>query len=142
MKNYIVLLKQVPDIKEIDDNAFNKDTGTLIRTRLKNVINELDAQALSFAFRLRELEEEDSNNENKGQIICLSMGPGSAKEVLIYALSRGATQGVLLSDRALGGADTVATASPISEAILKIKNDYFKLFHNYYYYYYYYYYYS
>ena len=57
MKNYIVLLKQVPDIKEIDDNAFNKDTGTLIRTRLKNVINELDAQALSFAFRLRELEE-------------------------------------------------------------------------------------
>ena len=65
MKNYIVLLKQVPDIKEIDDNAFNKDTGTLIRTRLKNVINELDAQALSFAFRLRELEEEDSNNENK-----------------------------------------------------------------------------
>ena len=125
MKNYIVLLKQVPDIKEIDDNAFNKDTGTLIRKKKKNVINELDAQALSFAFRLRELEEEDSNNENKGQIICLSMGPGSAKEVLIYALSRGATQGVLLSDRALGGADTVATASPISEAILKIKNDYF-----------------
>ncbi len=119
MKNYIVLLKQVPDIKEIDDNAFNKDTGTLIRTKLKNVLNELDKQALSFANRLKELEG------GNGQVVCLTMGPPMAEEVLKYALARSADHVILLSDRALGGADTVATASPLASAIRKIEKEIF-----------------
>jgi electron transfer flavoprotein alpha subunit len=49
MSNYIVLVKQVPDVSQITDNAFDPETGTLVRTRLASVINELDAQALAFA---------------------------------------------------------------------------------------------
>ena len=51
MSNYIVLVKQAPDVSQITDNAFDPETGTLIRTRLASVINELDAQALAFAMR-------------------------------------------------------------------------------------------
>lgn len=119
MKNYIVLLKQVPDIKEIDDSAFNKETGTLIRTKLKNVLNELDKQALSFTSRLKELEG------GAGKIVCLTMGPPMAEEVLKYALARGVDSVILLSDRLLGGADTVATASPLASAIRKIQKEFF-----------------
>lgn len=118
MKNIIVTLKQVPDIKEVDDNAFNKETGTLIRTRLKNVLNELDDQALSFANRLRTLTGAE-------KIVCLTMGPPIAEEILRYAISKNADDVILLTDRALGGADTVATASTLASAIKKIEKDIF-----------------
>ncbi|GAH09505.1 unnamed protein product, partial [marine sediment metagenome] len=49
MSNYIVLVKQVPDVTQITDNVFDAETGTLIRTRLVSVINELDSQALALA---------------------------------------------------------------------------------------------
>jgi len=115
MSNYIVLVKQVPDVTQITDNAFDLETGTLIRTRLAAVINELDSQALAFANRMRR----DSSDGN-GKIVCLTMGPPMAEEVLRYALSRCADMTVLLTDMALGGADTVATANPLAFAIRKI----------------------
>ncbi|ADH84907.1 FAD-binding protein [Desulfurivibrio alkaliphilus] len=116
MSNYIVLVKQVPDVARITDNAFDPDTGNLIRSRLASVINELDAQALAFAWRMKEI-----SGDTGARLICLSMGPPMAAEVLRYGLSRGADAGVLLTDRALGGADTPATANPLAHAIKKIK---------------------
>ncbi|MDR2962994.1 MAG: FAD-binding protein [Bacteroidales bacterium] len=115
MSNYIVLVKQVPDISQISDNAFNPETGTLIRSKLANVINDLDAQALAFAHQMRALKKDES-----GKIIVLSMGPPMADEVLRYSLSRCADTAILLTDRLLGGADTVATANPLAFAIRKI----------------------
>ena len=53
MSNYIVLVKQVPDVTQITDNAFDPESGTLIRSRLASVINELDAQALAFANQMK-----------------------------------------------------------------------------------------
>ena len=127
MSSYIVLVKQVPDVSRITDNAFHPETGTLIRSKLTNVINELDAQALAFAARMREL-----SGDSSGKIVCLTMGPPMAEEVLRYSLGRLADEAVLLTDRALGGADTVATANPLAFAIRKIvretlheSNDYF-----------------
>ena len=127
MSNYIVLVKQVPDVSQITDNAFDPETGTLIRTRLASVINELDAQALAFANYMKKI-----NADETGQVIALTMGPPMAEEVLRYSLSRCADKVVLLTDRALGGADTVATANPLAFAIRKIvselfnnNNDYF-----------------
>jgi electron transfer flavoprotein alpha subunit len=114
MSNYIVLVKQVPDVARITDNAFDPETGNLIRSRLASVINELDAQALAFAHRMKEISGQE------GKIICLSMGPPMAAEVLRYGLSRGADGAVLLTDRALGGADTWATANPLAHAIRRI----------------------
>ena len=68
MSNYIVLVKQVPDVTQITDNAFDPKTGNLIRTRLASVINELDTQALAFANEMK------LQSGGEGKIICLTMG--------------------------------------------------------------------
>ena len=121
MSNYIVLVKQVPDITQITDNAFDPETGTLIRSRLASVINELDTQALAFANQMRQ-----ACGDKDGKIVALTMGPPMAEEVLQYCLSRCADMAVLLTDKALGGADTWATANPLAYAVRKIVKDFFK----------------
>jgi len=119
MSNYIVLVKQVPDVTQITENAFNPETGTLVRSRLASVINELDTHALAFARQMRQLAGHD------GKIVCLTMGQAMAQQVLRYCLSRCADSAVLLTDKALGGADTVATANPLAFAVRKIVKDIF-----------------
>jgi electron transfer flavoprotein alpha subunit len=121
MSNYIVLVKQVPDVTQITDNAFDLETGTLIRSRLASVINELDSQALAFANYMKKISADAD-----GKIIVLTMGPPMAEEVLRYSLSRCADMAVLLTDKALGGADTWATANPLAYAIRRIVKDFFK----------------
>jgi len=127
MSNFIVLVKQVPDVSQITDNAFDLDTGTLIRTRLASVINELDTQALAFAKRMRLLA-----GGRNGKIVALTMGPPMAEEVLRYSLARCADAVVLLTDKALGGADTAATANPLACSIRKIAKEIFNGDNNYY----------
>jgi electron transfer flavoprotein alpha subunit len=118
MTDYIVLVKQVPDTTQISDNAFDPVTGTLIRSRLASVINELDKHALALAHQMR-----CDSGQNHSKIICLTMGPPVAQEVLQYCLSRCADMAVLLSDKLLGGADTFATANSLAFAIRKIANE-------------------
>jgi len=121
--NYIVLIKQVPDIKNIPKEAWDWEKGTLRRGLLDNVCNELDKQALAFALKMREKE--------KGKTVSLTMGPPFAEEVLRYALSIGVDYGALLTDRKLGGADTAATAYPLAQAIRKIEHEIFEGDRNY-----------
>ena len=115
MSNFIVLVKQVPDVTQITDNAFDLQTGNLIRSRLASVINQLDTQALAFAYYMRNI-----SSDKNAKIIALTMGPPMADDVLRYCLARCADTAVLLTDRDLGGADTFATANPLSFAIRKI----------------------
>jgi len=119
MSNYIVLAKQVPDVTQITDNAFDPGTGTLIRSRLASVINELDTQALAFANYMRNI------SGTHGRIVAVTMGPPMADAVLQYSLARCADTAVLLTDRNLGGADTVATANPLAFAVRKIVKEIF-----------------
>jgi electron transfer flavoprotein alpha subunit len=121
MSDYIVLVKQVPDVSQITDNAFDPETGTLVRSRLANVINELDAQALAFAHHMKKI-----SGDANARLIALTMGPPMAEEVLRYSLARAADQVVLLTDRALGGADTWATANPLAYAIRRIVKELLK----------------
>ncbi len=121
--NYIVLVKQVPDIKNIPNEAWDWEKGTLKRGLLENVCNDLDKQAFAFAVKMRE--------QHNGQVVSLTMGPPFADEVLRYTLSIGADAGVLLTDRKLGGADTPATAYPLSQAIRKIEKEIFNGDRNY-----------
>ena len=51
--NYIVLVKQVPNIKNIPAEAWDWEKGILKRGLLDAVCNELDKQALAFAAALR-----------------------------------------------------------------------------------------
>ena len=118
MSHTIVLVKQVPDVSQITDNAFDPKTGNLIRTRLPSVINELDAQGLAFANYMNTLAD-----NTDGKVIALTMGPPMATDVLRYSLSRYADTAVLLTDRALGGADTWATANPLAFAVRKIRKE-------------------
>jgi electron transfer flavoprotein alpha subunit len=118
MGHYVVLVKQVPDVSQVTDQAFDPQTGNLVRSRLPNVINELDAQALAFAHYMRGLDDDPDS-----KIIALTMGPPMAEEVLRYSLARGADAAVLLTDKALGGADTVATANPLAYAVRKIARE-------------------
>jgi electron transfer flavoprotein alpha subunit len=118
MSHYIVLVKQVPDVSQVTDQAFDPQTGNLVRSRLPNVINELDTQALAFAHHMRRL-----GHDPEAKVVVLTMGPPMAEEILRYSLARCADAAVLLTDKALGGADTVATANPLAFAIRKIARD-------------------
>jgi electron transfer flavoprotein alpha subunit len=126
MSNFIVLVKQVPDITKINDNCFNPETGTLIRTKLPSVLNELDSQALSLASSMQRMQN------GTGKMVLLTMGPPMAEEVLRFGLRRGADAAVLLTDKAFGGADTVATANPLASAIRRISRDFFDSGEDYY----------
>ncbi|MDH7598654.1 MAG: FAD-binding protein [Sedimentisphaerales bacterium] len=113
MTDCIILVKQVPDVSQVTDQAFDPQTGNLVRSRLPNVINELDTHALALAHQVRRLS-------GGGRLIGVSMGPPSAEEVLRYCLARGVDNAVLLTDKALAGADTAATANPLAYAIRRI----------------------
>ena len=72
--NYIVLVKQVPDIKNIPNEAWDQEKGTLKRGLLDNVCNELDKQALAYTLKMREQKD--------GKVVSRTMGPPFAEEVL------------------------------------------------------------
>jgi electron transfer flavoprotein alpha/beta subunit len=109
--NSIVLVKQVPDVANIPPDAWDRTKGTLKRSALENVLNPLDLHALTFAARL---------GGRGSKVICLTMGPPQAREILLNCLARRADEAVLLSDPAFAGADTCATAYALAQAIRKI----------------------
>ncbi|NDY42183.1 electron transfer flavoprotein subunit beta/FixA family protein [Dissulfurirhabdus thermomarina] len=102
----VVCIKQVPDEKTV---RFDPEKGTLIREGTAAVINPLDLHALEAGVQLREAVG--------GEVIAVSMGPPQAEEALREAISRGADRGVLLSDRAFAGADTLATTYALHLAV-------------------------
>lgn len=109
--NIIVFIKQVPDTDSVE---FDSKTGNLKRDGVESVINPLDLRAIELALRLKD--------ENGGKITAVSMGPPQAGYVLKRALAMGCDEAVLLSDRAFGGADTLATGYVLASAALKIGN--------------------
>ena len=105
----LVFVKQVPDT---DDVKLDPKTGNLMREGVESIMNPLDANAVETALRLKE--------KYGGTVVAISMGPPQADEVLKKALGMGCDESVLLSDRALGGADTLATGYPLAKAAEKI----------------------
>ena len=110
--NIIVLAKQVPDTRNVGKDAMKAD-GTVNRAALPAIFNPEDLNALEQALQIK-----DKHPGTK--ITLLTMGPGRAAEVIREGLFRGADDGVLLTDRAFAGADTLATSYALSMAIRKI----------------------
>ena len=110
--NIIVLAKQVPDTRNIGKNAMKAD-GTVNRAALPAIFNPEDLNALEQALGIKE-------QYPNSRITMLTMGPGRAAEILREGMFRGADDGVLLTDRAFAGADTLATSYALSMAIKKI----------------------
>ncbi|MCF7790374.1 MAG: electron transfer flavoprotein subunit beta/FixA family protein [Victivallales bacterium] len=108
----IVLIKQVPDIKNV---KIDKTTGTIIRKGVESVINPLDLFAIETALQLK-----DSLSDVKVTVI--SMGPLSAVKAVREAIAMGCDEGIVLSDKAFAGSDTWATSIILSKAISKIGN--------------------
>lgn len=106
----IVCAKQVPDTTEV---RIDPVKGTLIREGVPSILNPDDANALEAALKLKD--------ENPGSTVTvLSMGPPQAITMLRQCYAMGADEGILLSDRAFGGADTWATSNTLAAAIKKI----------------------
>jgi electron transfer flavoprotein beta subunit len=104
--NIVVCIKQVPDTAEI---KINPDTNTLMREGVPSIINPFDLNALEAAVQIRE--------QSGGKVTVLTMGPPQAESALREAISMGADDGVLLSDRAFAGSDTWATSYTLARAI-------------------------
>lgn len=110
--NIVVCIKQVPDSAEV---RINPETNTLIRDGVPTIINPYDMHAIEAGLQLKEM--------TKGKVTVITMGPPQAESALREAISMGADNAMLLSDRAFAGADTWATAFTISKAIAKIGAD-------------------
>lgn len=102
----VVPIKQVPETSNV---RMDPDTGTMIRSGVETVVNPLDLYAIETAIRLKE--------EHGGTITAVSMGPPPARKVLNEAIAMGCDEGVLVSDRAFGGADTWATSYTLAQSI-------------------------
>ncbi len=112
--NIIVLAKQVPDTRNVGKDAMKED-GTINRAVLPAIFNPEDLNALEQALRIKEA--------NPGSTITvLTMGLPRAAEVIREAMYRGADTGVVLTDRVLGGADTLATSYSLAQAVKKFGN--------------------
>lgn len=110
--NIVVLAKQVPDTRNVGKDAMKED-GTINRAALPAIFNPEDLNALEQALRLKDA--------NPGSTVTiLTMGLPRAAEIIREAIYRGADNGIVLTDRSLGGADTLATSYSLSQAIKKI----------------------
>ena len=99
----LVFVKQVPDT----DDVKLDERGNLKRDGVASMINPLDANAVEAAIQLKE--------KYGATVVAISMGPPQAEDVLKKALALGCDEAHLLSDRAFGGADTLATAYTLAK---------------------------
>ena len=110
--NIVVCIKQVPDTAVV---KIDPKTGTLIRDGVPSIMNPEDKHALEAALQLKET--------HGAKVTVLSMGLPMAKAVLREALCMGANEAILLTDRCLGGADTLATSKWLAGVIAKLDFD-------------------
>lgn len=112
--NIVVLAKQVPDTRNVGKDAMKED-GTINRAALPAIFNPEDLNALEQALQLKD--------QNPGSTITiLTMGPPRASEIIREAMYRGADTGIVLTDRAFAGADTLATSYALATAVKHIGN--------------------
>lgn len=109
--NILVCVKQVPDTTEI---KINPETNTLIRDGVPSIVNPFDGYALEAAARIK-----DKDPDTK--IVVVSMGPEQAKSALKECLAIAADKAYLVTDRAFGGSDTLATSYILTNAIKHIE---------------------
>ncbi len=108
----IVCIKQVPNTTEI---KIDPVTNTLKRDGVPSIINPDDKAALEAALQLKE--------QSGATVTVLTMGPPQAEKALREALAMGADEAFLITDRAFGGSDTLATSTIIAAAIQKLGCD-------------------
>ncbi len=103
-------MKQVPGTTNV---AIDPERGTLRREGVAAKTNPYDLHALEAALDIRDKLSDGST------VSVISMGPPQAEAVIRESYWMGADGGALMTDRAFAGADTLATAFALSQAVKK-----------------------
>ena len=107
-----VCVKYVPVVSRIQ---FDYENKVIQREGVPSEINPFDLLGINMAV---DLKDGDADS-----VLALSMGPPNAAEGLTQCYALGADRAVLLSDRALAGSDTLATAQALSLALQRESPD-------------------
>ena len=106
--NIAVLIKQVPVSNDV---SVDPDTHALVRASSEGMVNPADLNAIEEAMLLKE--------QTGGKVVVFTMGPPDAEKALRDAMALGCDESCLVTDRAVAGGDTVATAKVLAAAIRK-----------------------
>ena len=107
----MVLIKQVPDTKQITGEAMNDD-GTVNRSALPAIFNPEDLNALELGLAIRE--------SFGGRVSVMTMGLPAASQILRDSLYLGADEAILITDVRCAASDTLATSYILSCAVRKV----------------------
>jgi electron transfer flavoprotein alpha subunit len=102
-----VLVKQVPVLGELRLGA----DGRLLRAGLELELNPYCRRAVAKGVELA--------RDTGGTCVVVTLGPPAAAEALREALAWGADEGLLISDPAFAGSDTLATARALAAALTR-----------------------
>jgi len=105
----IVCVKHVPDATDI---RFDPITLNLIREGVPSIVNPFCLNAIEEAVRLKE--------QLGATVTAVAMGPLQAQEGLREALAMGVDEAIMVSDREMAGADTLATSYTLWKSIAKV----------------------
>ncbi|MGD9787497.1 MAG: nitrogen fixation protein FixA [Sulfuricellaceae bacterium] len=108
----VVCIKQVPDSAQI---RVHPVTNTIMRQGVPAIINPYDLFALEEALRLKD--------RFGGKVTVITMGPPQAETALRKALSFGADDAILVTDKSFAGADTLATSYALAATIRQIAKE-------------------
>ena len=109
-----VLIKQVPDTWGA--RTLDTATGRLDRGASDAVIDEIGERAIEVALLAKDADKST-------EVVVVTMGPASAKEVLTKGLQMGADSAVHVIDDALVGADMMRTATVLASVIRRLSPD-------------------
>jgi electron transfer flavoprotein beta subunit len=108
-----VLIKQVPATENV---RIDPETGVMMREGLAVEVNPLDLHAIEEAVRLKEKFPD-------ARVTAVTMGPPSAAKAARYAIAMGCDDGVVVTDRAFAGSDTLATSRVLAAALRKLGSE-------------------
>jgi electron transfer flavoprotein beta subunit len=105
----VACVKMVPDTTQVKVDPV---TNTLVREGIPFITNPFDDNAVEAAL--------DMKDRYGAKVSVISMGPFPAEVVIRKAIARGADAGYLISDRAFGGSDTLATSRVLAAAVARL----------------------
>jgi len=111
--NIIVCLKQVPDTET--QIKVGSDGKSIVTDDIKWVMNPYDEYGVEEALRIKE--------KFGGEVTVVGLGPKRVTESIRTALAMGADKGMLISDEALEGSDSLAVAKALAAAIKELDYD-------------------
>ncbi len=111
--NIIVCLKQVPDTETQIKIA--PDGKSIVKDDIKWIMNPYDEFGVEEALRIKE--------KMGGEVTVVGLGPKRVTETIRTALAMGADKGILITDDALEGSDSLAVAKALAAAIKDLPYD-------------------